>query len=181
MEYFRIKQDKRYCHAPVITNIRDITQRRLDISIRNAKRIADVNVAFSNLTDKVDFLDILDTQLFLISHGVKTVFFMYEPAIMLKHVCILNNETDEYGRYFLPLFPEVDCISESSLLTPDKSQVKKLILKKPPKQYSVFKASGILTDIVIVRVDVAESLLRRGIRKFVLEPLEVEETDEWTG
>ena len=30
MEYFRISQDPRYLHQPIITNIRDIIKRRSD-------------------------------------------------------------------------------------------------------------------------------------------------------
>ena len=84
MDYFRIRQDREYNHAPVITNLGDIVRRRLDVSIKNSSRIRDVNVAMARRCDKIDFPDILDEQLFLVSESVKTVFQMYEPGMIFK-------------------------------------------------------------------------------------------------
>lgn len=176
MKYFRVRQDERYLRTPVISNIGNIITRRKDVSIKNASKIKNVNVAFSNVQHPVDFIDILDKQLFLISNDIKKVFSMYEPSMIFKEVCILNNATDEYGRYALPLFKEIDCLSrEHSIISPDRSYVKKIVLSHTSEKPSIFKVGGLMTDIVVVRLDVAESLLRRGIRKFTLEELEMEE------
>lgn len=176
MEYFRIKQDERYLRAPVITNISNIIKRRKDVSIKNASQIENVNVAFSNVQYQVDFIDILDKQLFLISNDIKKVFSMYDPSMIFKEVCIINNDTDEYGRYSLPLFKEIDCMSVShSVVGPDKSYIKKLVLNQSSEKAGIFKVAGLMTDIVVIRLDVAESLLRRDIRRFTLEELEMEE------
>lgn len=173
MEYFRIRQDKRYIHPPYINNIRDIIRRRQDISLSNASRIEDVSVGFSEIRGSVDFIDILDQQVFLISNEVRNVFTMYEPYMILKEICIINSCTDEYGRYFIPLLPEVDCLSDKSVVSPDKSYVKRLVLKKRFDSQVVFKVAGLLTDAVMIRLDAVESLLRRGTTKFTLEPIEV--------
>ncbi len=162
MDYFRIRQDREYNHAPVITNLGDIVRRRLDVSIKNSSRIRDVNVAMARRCDKIDFPDILDEQLFLVSESVKTVFQMYEPGMIFKEVCIM------------PLFQEILCISDKSIITPDRSQVKRMVIKPPSDMISIFKAEPLITDVVIIRLDVAESLLRRKIRKFTLERIGVD-------
>ena len=43
MEYFRIRQDSRYLHAPVFSNPEEVMQRRKSISIENADQIQDVS------------------------------------------------------------------------------------------------------------------------------------------
>lgn len=173
MDYFRISQDKRYLHAPVISNATDIIQRRMDISVKNKEKIPDINIGFSNIKSEVDFLDVLDTQLYMVSKQVKDVFAVYEPQLIFKDICILNNFTKEYGQYYIPLFNECSCISDQSVVSPDRTCVEKLVMNQPGDDDSIFKVSGLLTDIVIIRLDVAESLLRRNIRKFRLEKISI--------
>ena len=175
MEYFRIRQDSRYLHAPVFSNPEEVIQRRKSISIENADQIQDVSVLFADGPHRLDFLDILDKQFFLVSMEVKKVFAMYEPSMIFKNVCILNNEMDEYGQYALPLFREPDCVAEGSEISPDRSYIKKLRIRQMDGLDSIFKVAGLMTDAVIIRLDVAESLLRRGIRRFALERVEIEQ------
>lgn len=59
MDYFWIRQDKRYLHAPVITNVHDIVLRRKDITIENEKKIADIHVAFARPQKVTEFADII--------------------------------------------------------------------------------------------------------------------------
>ncbi len=175
MEYFRIRQDQRYPRPPVITNITDMVPGRRGVSRENAESIPDVNVLFANAPYPLDFLDVLDSQLFLVSPEVKKVFRIYEPGMVFKEVCILNNKSEEHRLYALPLFLKMDCLAEGSIVCPDRSQVKRLCLRKDPEAPSIFKIAGLMTDIVMLRLDVAENLLRRGIRRFVLEAVEWEE------
>lgn len=145
----------------------------MDVSIGNASRIRDVNVAFSAVQGHVDFVDVLDRQLFLVSGGVKSVFAVYEPSMVFKDVCVLNNRTDEYAVYHLPLFPEVKCLSPQADVTPDRSFVRRLVLEPPPPHRGVYKVAGLLTDVVVVRLDMAESLLRRSVGKLCMEPVDI--------
>ena len=86
----------------------------------------------------------------------------------------MNNQTEEYARYFMPLFQEILCISDKSIITPDRSQVKRMVIKPPSDMISIFKVEPLITDVVIIRLDVAESLLRRKIRKFTFEMIGVD-------
>lgn len=173
MDYFRLRQNQNYVNPPRITNIQDVVARRLDVTKENTDKINNINVVFSGNT-KVDFIDIVDEQLFLVSENVKAVFQMYEPVLEFKEICILNYQTDQYSRYFLPLFESLDCISEESSIAPDKSEVMTLVLKSLPVEKCIFKVAGLFTDIVIIRLDVAESLLRREITRFTLERVKTE-------
>jgi len=174
MEYFRIRQDPGYNHPPFFSNVQDVFPRRKSISLDNASKIERVNVLYSNKPYPLEFIDVLDRQVFLVSMEVKQVFSLYEPAMVFKEVCVLNLDIDEYGRYALPLFKEIDCLSPDSKISPDKTAVKELKIKRPPADISIFKVAGLLTDVVLVRLDVVESLLRRKHRKFVLEQVYID-------
>lgn len=69
---------------------------------------------------------------------------------------------------------ELDCLSETCVVSLDRSYIKHIKLKHINKTPSIFKVAGLITDIVAVRLDVVESLLRRDIRKLVIEPLDME-------
>ncbi len=170
MDFFRISQDKRYLHTPVITNLSDIIMRRADTSMDNASKIPNINVGFARPEDRMDLADVLDTQMYMVLDRVKEVFNMYEPGMTFKAVCILNNKTGEYGNYHIPVLPEIDCLSSESEVSPDKNYIKRLILKHEVLEDSaIFKVRGLLTDVVVIRLDVAESLLRRKIMRYNLE------------
>lgn len=175
MDYLRIKQDKRYLHTPVITNLSDIITRRADTSIENASKISNINVGFASPDEQMDFVDVLDTQMYMVLDRVKEVFQMYEPGMSFKAVCILDNKTGGYGNYHIPIFKEVDCLSSESKISPDKNYIEKLILKKVMiEEHAIFKVKGLLTDVVAIRLDVAESLLRRKIMKYSLDRIALE-------
>lgn len=174
MDYFWIMQDKRYLNTPVISNIQDIVFKRRDVIIENEKKIPSINVAFAKPQRSIEFIDILDSQLFLIRDRVKEVFAMYEPAMIFKTVCILANFTGEYANYYMPISPKIDCLSEKSMITIDRCQVKKLVLNSTKIcSQSIFRVSKLETDVMIIRLDVMESLLRRKIMDFQFKKIEL--------
>lgn len=170
MDYFWIKEDKSYMHTPVITNLNDIVNRRAAMSLENASNISDINVGFARSERPLNYVDVLDDQLFLVSDGVKKVFSIYARSLQFKTVCILNNLDGSSCNYYAPLFTSIDCLPDEYKAVRNRNKLEKLIIKaSAAEDYSVFKIAGIDTDIVIIRLDVAESLLRRNIRKLELE------------
>lgn len=174
MDYFWIKEDKTYMHTPVITNLNDIVNRRAAMSLENAINIPDINVGFARSERPLDYIDVLDGQLFLVNDGVKKVFSVYERSLQFKTVCILNNLDGSNCNYYAPLFVNVDCLPDEYKAVRNRNNLEKMIIKASSvEDYSVFKIAGIDTDIVIIRLDVAESLLRRNIRKLTLERVQL--------
>ena len=175
MEYFRISQDKRYTHPPVITNLNDIIQRRTQLSEEEAQEVADINVAFAKPEKTLDFVDVLDSQMFLVGEQVRDVFGMYEPLLTFKSVCILNNMTGDYRNYYAPVFRTIDCYSEKSEANRNRSIIEKLVLRESEiRNLGIFKVGNVGTEVVVIRLDVAERPLRRGICQFWLERVQLE-------
>lgn len=174
MDYFWIKEDKSYMHTPVITNLNDIVNRRAAMSLENASNIANINVGFARSQYPLDYIDVLDSQLFLVSEEVKKVFSIYERSLQFKTVCILNNLDGSSYNYYAPLFEKVDCLPDEYKAVRNRNKLGNLIIKAgDAEDHSVFKIAGIDTDIIIIRLDVAESLLRRNIRKLTLERVQL--------
>uniref|UniRef100_UPI0006D0E029 hypothetical protein n=1 Tax=Clostridium sp. NkU-1 TaxID=1095009 RepID=UPI0006D0E029 len=176
MDYFRIREDRSYFYTPDITNLWDIVNRRAAMALKNESNISDINVGFARSEKQLDYVDVLDHQLFLVSEGIKRVLSIYDPSLIFKNLFLLNNLDGSYFNYYAPLFTEVDCLPEMYKIMTHRNKLEKLIIKaKAVEDYSVCKVAGIDTDIVIIRLDVAESLLRRGFTKLILERVVLED------
>ena len=164
MEYFRLKQDIEYQDAPVIPEVLQQIDSRY-VTPQESHRIEDVTIFKLSGKEKPDFLDLLDRQLFLVSSLLKITMGLYEPTLHYKTVILVNAAKQLQQTYHLPIFPPVDCLSEKSIMTPDKRSVKQLVLNKTALggKY-IFKVKHDYETIIIARLDAAESILRRDMR-----------------
>lgn len=139
-----------------------------------ADKVREINIAFAKSEKPLDYPDVVTHQMFLINEKIKKVITIYDKKVKYKTICILNNLCNDYHIYYAPVLEKVECISEKSIASPDKSYIKKLVLLSSQINcYSIFKVSG-LTDVVIFRQDMLESVLRRGIPTFSIVKLEIE-------
>lgn len=170
MEYFRLRQDRRYLFTPYMNTLKDIIRRTDDLYVDNGVHIPDFNSVFVSSDKPCDFISILDQQIFLVKEGVKQVFSIYEPLIKFKQFFMFHNRMGEYCEYYAPILKEVDCISSISKRNPYNGLLENCTLERGHIQdESIFRLANAGERFVIIRLDVAESLLRRGIRDFSLE------------
>ena len=174
MDYFWLRQDSRYLHLPNIRNfIRDY--RRADFTVEKAHKIAERNVVFVNSDKPLDYGDVIDKQLFLVSERVRKVFEIYEPSIFYKIFCLLDNIQGDAKLYYVPIIPVVQGTDELENFRKIYRTEGRIILKKRFfEDRSIVRISELTYDGVIIRLDVAESLLRRGIHKLSMTRLTLE-------
>lgn len=154
MEYFWIRQDSRYIHTPMIVDFYQ-SMRRQNFTVDKAYKIPDYNVVFCDTDKEWDRIDVLDSQVFMVSEMVRHVFQMYEKNIRYKFFCCLNNKKEEYANYYAPVIPELDCLAEKKTNGIKREKI---------GTSSIFRVKNPEREMVIVRLDVAESLLRRGVK-----------------
>lgn len=167
MEYFIIKQDKRYTNPPTINDLHSLLRRK-ELNRKDEHKIPQRNIVYANSDNYLDFLDILDDQLFLVTDKVKKVISLYEPSAIFKTFCILNNRKNEYGLYYAPILPEIDCITEARGIGCKKNIA---LDREKIGLHCFFRALGSDKETTVVRLDVAESLLRRDVRGMKLEKI----------
>lgn len=167
MDYFWIRQDHSYVHTPVIKGFYEKMQRK-DFTVESAFKIPERNVVFCDSEEKQDFIDILDGQLFLVSKTVRHVFQMYEKSMSYKFFCFLNNITGEYANYYAPIIPTIDCLAERTSGQKDDTKIKAEAIGTS----SIFRVKNKEKEVIVVRLDAAESLLRRNLRGVELIRLE---------
>jgi hypothetical protein len=172
MKHFILSQDRRYTYAPRLLGLFHILDKNR-VSLKHMHKIPKRATVYVRDEEEYDPLDLLDRDLFLVSEEVKDVFLSYDKNIPFGNVVLINESKTTQMNYFLPILEDVPCVHEDSERLGGK--VKRLVLDgEKTNGRAIFKAdAGTLQRIVIVRLDVAENLLRRGLRGLMFEEAEV--------
>ena len=175
MDYFLLKQDERYTNTPMLMDVfKNIDIR--NINLLNAHKLEDMIIFNVKCDDETEFLDILDRKLFLISEEMKKIIEKYDSGIIFKTIPLIDLPHERQENYYLPIIEELDCLSENSEFNLNSTIVKKIILKKEKiKEKKIFKIKESSKTLIVIRLDVAESLLRRNFKGICLERLEIED------
>ena len=174
MDYFLLKKNEEYINTPRLIDVFNKIDIR-NINLLKAHNIDDIVIFNVRCDDETEFLDILDRNLFLISEEMKKLFKKYVPEIIFKTIPLIDLNHERQENYYMPIFEEIECLSEKAELNLNKTVIKKIILDKEKiKNKKIFKIKGSTKTIVVVRLDVAESLLRRNFKGIYLERLEID-------
>lgn len=176
MDYFLLKQDERYTNTPRLIELFNKIDVR-NINLLKAHKIDDIIVFKVKVDEKSEFLDIMDNQLFLISRPMKEIIEKYDRDILFKTLALIDELHKRQENYYLPIVEELEVLSDAAELNLNKTVVKKLILNKEKIQdRKIFKIKESSKTLIVVRLDVAESLLRRNFKGIKLERVEVRES-----
>lgn len=177
MQYFLLKQNREYSRTPSIQNFNSSGFMRKDFTPHNCQKIEDINMVMSPSKEPLEYLDVLDTQVFLVGKEVKKVFSLYDPSIRFKMFIMMNKliEGGQTGEYYAPILRQIECVAPTSEFNRDTSHIKKLVLfENKISHLPIFRVGGIKAEATIVRLDVAESLIRREFQGLKFEKVEVE-------
>lgn len=173
MDYFLLKQDLRCSNVPNLKNIFYKLDTR-NINRLNAHKIDDVLIFQVNAEDNAQYPDVLDKQLFLISEKIGNIISKFDPEMIIKTVPLIDRKRNRQENYYLPIFEEVDALSEKTERGVNRTVIKKIVLDKEKiLGKKIFKINEYNNQLVVVRLDVAESLLRRKVKGVDFIKLEV--------
>lgn len=164
MRYFLLKQDDLYSDAPYIKNWNQTIDVR-NISLGGAHRLKHRILVELVPNRHVVFLDVLTNPTLMYSEKVKNVTELYNENIKHKQVVLLDSENMFSELYFMPILPVIDCLSDKSKFNLDHSIVQEAILIEDKiRGHSLFWLAGVKSKYTVIRLDLAESLLRRRTR-----------------
>ena len=172
MKYFLIKTDPIYTTAPDVRNWNSKIEKKYidkELHYKIENRIL-LTIEPNNNTV---FTDILMTPSFMVTDKLKNVINLYMPKTDFKEVVLLDQKNGLVQVYNMPILPKLDCLSAESELMPNHIGVKKIVLDlEKIADYTLFKIEGVLSDYFIIRLDMAESFLRREAKGIFLTDLE---------
>ena len=171
MDYFLLKQDARYTNTPkIIDFFQNINSR--DLTPLRADNIPDNNSFFVKSSKNNQFIDIIDTPIFLVCEKMRNILAKYNRNIIFKRAALIDHENMKQKIYNIPIWEEINALHEDS--ESKFNVVKKIVLDKEKiKNHKIFRIKESDKTLVVIRLDVAESLLRREFEGIYLERLDV--------
>lgn len=175
MKYFRMTDTTELLNAPKLIDWQGQFDVR-DITLKSYPKLPDRQLFFVEPADTLEFTDIIRFPFLLISPRVKDVIKMYRQVCFTKEVVLFERQQGRPELYYLPVFEEIDqmqpvisryedgvCISQSGQKSKEKASIEKHIfwLKEGEERHT------------IVSLDLAESLIRRGITGLGIEEVQL--------
>ncbi|MED1722884.1 hypothetical protein [Brevibacillus parabrevis] len=174
MDYFLLKQDERYTDVPLLMDVHKQIDIR-DMRISRAYKIADPLIFHVKAGAGSSFLDIMDRQLLLLSDKLKRVVEVYEPDTLFKLTPLIDLSRQLQKNYYLPILEEMEVLSPRTEFHHGKSRIKKLVLHKEKlRGKKIVRIKESEKPLIVVRLDVAESILRRDLTGIWLARVPVE-------
>jgi len=161
MDYFIVKQDPELKH---VAKIKDWNKSLSPVKVST-------KVAYVEDHIFKEYPDFYEKPGLLLAKKFKKILELYQQDIEFQTVVLVDKKDKHQVSYDLIHVPIVDCISEESEQQYGKINTLVLDLDKID-DYRIFKIKGYGNQLV-VRLDVAESLLRRSAYGIAFEKIEV--------
>jgi hypothetical protein len=111
---------------------------------------------------------------YFVSDRMKRLMEMIDEALIFKSVTFIDHGSGEQLSYWACHIPAVLALSDRSLFYPNGSTQQLLLQSERVKDQRILTVEGVRGSGVIVRLDVAESMLRRGLSGFILRKVDLE-------
>lgn len=175
MEYFLFTTGKETKQL-YSSEIDSLVPQRL-LTKEKAEKLPHTSIVFIPPVGDEKYPDLITRQACLISDGIKELFRKYDKTIVFRAVQLIDKDTGKQLLYWIMGLDEVVCLSDRAQFYPNKT-IKKLVLNEDKIQNkAIFMLGGILEKYIVVRLDVAESLLRRPFYGVEFQPIMLEEEE----
>lgn len=164
MKYFLLQADTRLNTLPEIFEWFQRVDRR-NIRMGKSYKIEDRQLFFIKSSPNTFFPDVLSFPFFMVSERMMQVIMLYEPKTIFKEIVLLDSKHAKSHIYYIPVLEYLDCLSDKSILTRDKSTILNAVINLDKVgDKSIFYIAGVGNLYTVARLDIVESFLRRGVK-----------------
>ena len=173
-----MSQDKRIMNAPQLSlpKVQKETARHLDLNPYLGKKLL-INVKSNPLHEYPDYMEIsgnFKVPVMLISNELKQMLSKYQRNIVFQTALLVERERGHQEVFQMMDVPEVDCLTED-VERDLGGNVKELVLDEEKIGVNrIFRVTG-CNKRLVVRLDVAESMLRRDASGICFEKVKMKE------
>lgn len=169
MEYFTLQPDERVVHAIVPLGVPKVIPGASGSRNQESGNGAGALPVQYNLKESPDqeYVDLLATPLWLVSNRLKQILAKYQPDLRFWPVMLADQSKMRQDLYWQMTVPPVECLARQSEFNKNGTVAKVVIDQAKAKDAKVFTVSRLKEPLLLVDLDVAESILRRdfsGIR-----------------
>lgn len=154
MKYYAISVDKHYV-PPAPLGWYGI----IDQTTMKQKKASQMSKYLGFMIEKhmqTVFTDIIASPCFMVSKKVKKVMEQYDPSVKFVRIIFFDRENKKSMTYYIPF---INTIIPSA----NKDTTNEIVVEKEGiKDYTVFRIVKTEKTYVVMRMDLVESILRRG-------------------
>lgn len=172
MEYYELIADPLISNPIQIQHI-DVATYKDKATWAEFKMAPKMTVGYFDNAPQVEIYDLLARPTFLVSDSLKRLFALYNPYMQFKGIRVYANdlEDDEAPLYWWPFIPSIECLSDQTTKYPT-GMLEHLVLDSSTlHNESIFRIAGILENKIVISLALAESMIRRKMTGFTLEPI----------
>ena len=171
MDYFIMRQDERLTN--VVKMILPDFLGGGHLTSEQEQELPSTMVIFAKENQNNAYPDYIESPVMLISEKLKRMFSKYQEDIIFKTAVLVEKEINRQEVYYLISVPKIACVSETSVFD-RQDHVQELVLDtKKVGNARIFCAAD-YENKMIVRLDVAESILRRDSEGIWFEKVNID-------
>lgn len=174
MDYFMMQIDRHLRRLPQFRVPKELTD--LEVIQKNKEKsvIPVIYVeGYSGLS--IEYSDYIEKPIPLVSEKIYSILKKYQPNTFFKRVMLTEKKTGVQKPYHLILPPVLECADSLESTYDRGGNFQQLVLDIDCVQKArIFRIKGLHNQIA-VRLDVAESILRRDVGGIWFEPIKVAE------
>jgi len=169
--YFTLEEDRRIRER---ISFRDFASRtHVDLGKDKLDVLSDTVALFMEGKTESVYPDFFESPVFLASAGLKKILDMYEPTLAFRTVVLNNALLKTQKIYYLVIADEMDCLREGSEFYLNGWERKAVIDTKKTEGRRVFQVKGLYTRKLYVSLEIAESIMRRGMQGIIFREMEI--------
>lgn len=169
MKYFILKEDKNYIYPSLLG-----WYKVLDRKTMECKKFYEMPKHLLFYVEEhmqMIYTDIIMSPCFMVSDIVKKTIELYNPFIKYSRIILFDKKRKKSMAYYIPFLQTVDCIIKNNVYN-SKKQIIQIEKEKVNGQVLIRVLQMNQTNILI-RLDLIESILRRGAIGIGLEETEM--------
>ena len=176
MRYFVLKNDERISDMP---RPRDFFE-KIDVwkvSAGSSGQIPYWTLIRIQPSKSTVFPEVLCSPVLLVTQDAQSIIKLYDQYITYRQVIYLDQEYAHTQLYFMPMLDSIDCLSpRSEYANKSRGAFSKVVITKAPiSGRTIFQVKNPTQRVIVVRLDLVESLLACGYKGFALEEAEIED------
>ncbi|MGN0161106.1 MAG: imm11 family protein [Lachnospiraceae bacterium] len=164
MKYFVLREDKEITNPIVIEKIDNGTY--MDgASGKEFMKAPKMIVSYYQNSQEIEKPDVLYSPAFLVSEPLRKLLLSYDSKIRFKGIRCYPRavEDPEALLYWWPYLKKIDCMSKETEKYPTGFVKKLVIEEKKIQNVPIFMVGGLLETVIVVSMELAESMLRRNM------------------
>lgn len=174
MKYFMISQDKELSNLIVPEKLNPSVYKD-GVSKKDFDKAPPMIVSYFSNSQELEKPDILYSPAFLVSDRFKKLLKVFNPKMSFKGIRCYPHEMEDSEAllYWWTYIPKVKCLGEETEKDPT-GLIKHLVVEEGKLQgKSILVVDGTVENIVLVSLELAESMLRRNFWGMNFIPVEI--------